>query len=240
MGTERLRVPVSALAEGRMDLDADASRYVLKVHRCRPGDVVVLFDPASAKQAEARIIEATRVATVQVDSVVASDKVATRPMMLIQALAKGAKLDAIVRDATELGVTAIVVVIAERSVKRSASSSQVHRWRRIALEAARQCGRGDVPGIEVVAGLPEALGAGSGEYEHRFCLHPAAPRSFGDALRDRETLGSAAVLIGPEGGWSEHELRVAEDKGFVHVSFGRFVLRTETACAAAFGALNVS
>jgi 16S rRNA (uracil1498-N3)-methyltransferase len=158
----------------------------------------------------------------------------------MQAVGKGDKLDAVVRDATELGATRVVPVITERSVSRP-PASRSERWRRIAVEAARQCGRGDAPIVDEPAPLADvlehwpALEAHAGDA--RLCLSPSASAPIGPRLRGLDARGAIALLIGPEGGLTQAEISAAARAGFADVHLGRIVLRTETVCAAVLGAI---
>jgi 16S rRNA (uracil1498-N3)-methyltransferase len=236
MSTGPLRVPVSPLAAGRSELTTAAARYVLRVHRLELGDVFVAFDPEARIEADARITACTRdSATVEVQALRTASLLPTRQVTIVQGLAKSDKLDEIVRDATELGATRISPAVAMRSVAAQKSDSAVARWRRIAVEAARQCGRGDVPDVDAPRPLAEILGDVGGEV--RLVLVPTAPERLGAALAKTSATSAIVLVIGPEGGLDPAEIAAAEGLGFVAVSLGRFVLRTETACAAALGAV---
>jgi 16S rRNA (uracil1498-N3)-methyltransferase len=258
-GARRLRVPVSALETGDFALAREAAVYVARVHRLAPGDMLTLFDPERAIEAEARIVAiaaGVRHVTVRVAAVRPAEVRAPRPVTLVQALGKGDKMDAIVRDATELGATRIAPVIAERSVVRpEESTARVERWRRIAIEAARQCGRGDVPRIVAPVPLLEAISAqareraneGSSERaneasnERRWgvCLVPGAVNALGAALRELDPRASVTIVVGPEGGLSPAEIAACEAQGWASAGLGPLVLRTETVCAAVLGALLI-
>jgi 16S rRNA (uracil1498-N3)-methyltransferase len=232
-----LRVPLDALVEGLRPLPADAAAYVTRVHRLGPGDPLVVFDPDRAVEADAEIAAADRRAvTLRVGPPRPAALRPARPVTLLQGVGKGDKLDAVVRDATELGVTRVVPVLCERSVARP-DAARAARWRRIAVEAARQCGRGDAPGIAAPVPFGEAVRGEPGE-ALRICLDPAAARSLGAALA---SLGEGAVVlaVGPEGGLTPDELGEADAAGFLRVTLGPLVLRTETVCAAVLGALLV-
>jgi 16S rRNA (uracil1498-N3)-methyltransferase len=169
---------------------------------------------------------------------VGAPRAAARParaVTLIQGIGKGDKLDAIVRDATELGATGVVPALCERSVARP-EAARAARWRRIAVEAARQCGRGDVPAIAApltfVAAVREADPAAL-----RICLDPAAECPLGSVLQRVGAPTAVVFAVGPEGGFSAAEIAAAEAAGFTRVVLGRWVLRTETVCAAVLGAL---
>jgi 16S rRNA (uracil1498-N3)-methyltransferase len=154
---------------------------------------------------------------------------------LAQALAKGEKLDLVVQKATELGVARIVPLAAERSVVRlddDRAERRAGRLRRIAQEAARQCGRSDVPPVDAprtLSGLGALLQADPGR---RGLLLDPEERTMRLAQAAR---GASHLLIavGPEGGFSPAERAQAVAAGFVPVALGRLVLRTETAGIAA-------
>jgi 16S rRNA (uracil1498-N3)-methyltransferase len=235
-----LRVPLERVAEGALALDEAASRYVARVHRLGPGARLVLFDPDRAIEAEAEIVAIERAAVcVAVGPVREASARPARLVTWIQGLGKGDKLDAVVRDATELGASVVVPAAAERSVLRALGDARPARWRRIAVEAARQSGRGDAPRVEAPIELAAALEAHGPARTGAagFCFDPRAEVPFGSALA--EVPGDAAVVlvVGPEGGFTEGELAAARAHGFAIVRLGAFVLRTETVCAAALGAL---
>jgi len=238
---KRLRVPVEDLRFGALKLTGDTARYVARVHRLSAGDRLVVFDPAAVVEADAEIV---RVGRDEVDLRAEAPRPATtrprRGVTLIQGIGKGDKMDAVVRDATELGATRIVPALAERSVARPIGAGRADRWRRIAVEAARQCGRGDAPLIEPPMPFGEAFcrfapaaalgGAG-------LCLDPSSSAPIGRAFRRLGQDAEAVFAVGPEGGFAEVELEQAVQAGFERVTLGALVLRTETVCAAVLGAL---
>lgn len=231
-----LRVPLGELTPGVRVLPPEASVYVARVHRLGPGDALVMFDPEQAVEADAQIVDVgKRAVAVQIEAPRAPARRAARSITLMQGIGKGDRMDAIVRDATELGVTRIVPVVCARSVARP-GEERAARWRRIAVEAARQCGRGDVPAITAPLGFVEAVREAMGDV--RICLDPGASRGLGEALA---RLGDDAVVfsVGPEGGFTDGELAGAEAGGFVRTTLGPLLLRTETVCAAMLGALLV-
>ncbi|HEU4536911.1 MAG TPA: RsmE family RNA methyltransferase [Polyangiaceae bacterium] len=237
MSPRPLRVPVAGLRPGPFALPPEAARYVGTVHRLGPGAALVLVDHAARLEAPARVVSAERGAVVvEAEAPAPSASLPPLAIVLLQALPKGDKMDAIVRDATELGVARVVPVFAARSVVRpgAGGGGRLERWRRVALEAARQCGRGDVPEVlEPVS--PEGAFRLAPAEGPRLVLEPGAP-----PLRDAfgpETPPALALAVGPEGGWAPSELDAARAGGWAPASLGPFVLRTETAAAAALGAL---
>jgi 16S rRNA (uracil1498-N3)-methyltransferase len=211
------------------------------VQRLRAGDRFVAFDPEQALEADGELVHAARDRLeALVGELRAAAIRATRRVTLIQGLPKGSKLDAIVRDATELGASRIVPALSERTVRRPAEdSASVARWQRIAVQAARQCGRGDPPHVEPPTALGEALvrHAPSSSGAVGLCLHPGAAEPAGRALVGLGASEPVVLVVGPEGGLTEQELAVAAAHGYRLVSLGGLVLRTETVCAALLGAL---
>ena len=238
-----IRVPCDPLAEGDVLLDGAAHRYVLRVHRMQVGDRFVAFDPQARLEADAELISISRQgARARLSRLRPASLLAARQLTVIQSAVKGSKLDGIVRGATELGATRIVVAIAERSVKRPATARLAVRLGRIAVEAARQCGRGDVPEVVGPELLQDALAAYGAKAARcrALCLHPGSETRLHEALTGLAREEALAVAIGPEGGMTEDELEVARRHGYRLVSFGRFVLRTETACTAVLGVIAAS
>lgn len=223
-----LRVPLEGLTAGRRQLSVEASRYLFRVHRLVVGARFVAFDPAARLEAEAEIVTVGRSGSAELGPPRPATRVATREVQVIQALPKGTKIDAILRDATELGATRVTIVTAARSVKQKVD---LERLRRIAVEATRQCGRGDLPAIDAASELEVALSGCTAT--HRICLHEAGEAT----LAATAGAGGVAALIGPEGGFTSEELALARAAGFSIVRLGPFTMRTETACAAALGAL---
>ncbi len=232
-----LRVPLAALVEGEVLLPDDSAHYVRRVHRLGVGDRFEAFDPEARLEADAEIIAVAKRVRVRLSAVRPGRLLSLRSVTLVQSLAKGVKVDSVVRDATELGATRVVIARAERSVKRGGDA---RRWQRVAVEAARQCGRGDVPVVEGPRGLAEVLSPALAATELGYCLHPGSDASLGEALAEGlagNPEAAVTLVIGPEGGLSDLELAAAAASGYRQVSLGPFVLRTETACAAALGAV---
>jgi 16S rRNA (uracil1498-N3)-methyltransferase len=238
-----LRVPLAGLAEGRVALPEAAARYVLRVHRLAAGARFVAFDPERSVEADVELVAADRRgALVSVGPVRPAAVRARRGVTLIQGLGKGDKLDAVVRDATELGATRVVPALAERSVARPADgAARAERWRRVAIEAARQSGRGDAPAVEAPIELTEAIARfGRAEGAFGVCLDPGGATPLGRVLGELAAAAEAVIVVGPEGGLDDAELTAADAAGLARVSLGPFVLRTETVCAAVLGALLVA
>lgn len=234
-----IRAPVAGLAEGARTLTADTSSYLCRVLRLRAGDRFLAFDPDARTEAEATIADASPdAARVSIGPVRPASIVVRRPVRLVYALSKGDKVDAVVRDATELGVTHIVLAPSDHSVVRidaSKRQAKLQRWERIAEEAARQCGRGDAPRVHLESDMRQALAHGNEQAGASFILDPRATEPLG------RHLGPTAEVfaIGPEGGFSAEEIAFAVSHGYRSVTLGSLILRTETVAAAVLGAVRV-
>jgi 16S rRNA (uracil1498-N3)-methyltransferase len=225
-----------------MVLDEEASNYVLRVHRVALGAPLILFEPHRAIEAEGQLKEVRgKRAVCAVKSVRSSTNIPKWPLVLIQAYAKGDKVERIIKDATALGVTEVVVVMTERSVVQIRPDEVEHRrerLERIAIEAARQCGRGDVPKINGPLALTEYLSNSKTIPETRLVLSPTAELRMSDWM-NATNVGPLALFIGPEGGTTELELEQLRAHSFREVRFGEFVLRTEVAATSVLGSIVV-
>jgi 16S rRNA (uracil1498-N3)-methyltransferase len=236
-GAPLLRVPLALGEAEACALPAETAIYVTRVHRLGEGDRFLAFDPERAIEAEAELVEVSkRGAHAKLGPRRPASVKAPRALTLLQGLGKGDKMDAVVRDATELGATRIVPVIAARSVSRP-DAGKAERWRRIAVEAARQSGRGDVPAVDDPIAMSALLARPADPEVRSFCLDPRADRALGPMLAALDADAPLAFLVGPEGGLSGEELEAAEAHGFARARLGTLVLRTETVCAAVLGGL---
>lgn len=155
-----------------------------------------------------------------------------RRVDLYQAAIKGDHLSLVVEKATELGVSSFVPFVATRSVKRDANAD---RLRRVAREAAEQCGRSSVPEVLEVQSLEDAITAAVGSGARLVLLDQGAPQNFSDAVSGAERV---ALFVGPEGGWDDRDRKIFSSANVTVAALGGFVLRAETAAivAAAFAA----
>jgi 16S rRNA (uracil1498-N3)-methyltransferase len=162
-------------------------------------------------------------------------------LSLLQVLPKGRKMDAIVRQATEAGVWRIVPLLARHSFYRFRGEEDVtaklSRWRRVAREAVQQSGRARVPVVEAPRPLREAVGAAApGELRLLFHQERRGRRTLHECLAGRPE--SVTLLVGPEGGMAEEEVDLLVSLGFLPVTVGQTVLRTETAALYALAAVQ--
>ncbi len=204
---------------GEVRLDDAQSHRLRSVLRLRPGDGLAVFDGRGGEweaTVAAVAAEGVRLAIGQPLEALPEPPVA---VTLLCAFPRGQRGDWIVEKATELGVAAITPLASDRAVMQP-GEGRVERWRRIASEAAEQCGRASLPafGEEPPAG---AL---------RLIADPGAARTVAEALAGVSAAPIAvAIYIGPEGGWTPEERERLIGEGALAVSLGPRRLRVETA-----------
>lgn len=155
---------------------------------------------------------------------------------LFQALCKGEKMDSIVQKSVELGVCHIQPMLTSRCVARMSAEmfeKKRQRYQKIALEAAKQCGRGKIPDILPLISLSD-IPARLGAYQTTLFCYERAAAPLRAALPDRAR--TLAIITGSEGGFEEEEARALAAAGAVSVSLGSRILRCETAPLAALAA----
>jgi len=234
------------LSEGKeVTLTASGANHVARVLRLRVGAGVNVFDGAGREfRATLTTVNGKRVAA-RIDAAVATESESELGITLIQGVSRSDRMDWVVQKATELGVAAIVPVIAARSVvklDRSQAAKKQEHWRNIAIGACEQCGRARLPEIALPLSLSQYLGIGengNGDTPHlRFVLDPSATRSLSASEVGNGDCPHFQLLIGPEGGLDDDELAAAGKAGFVSVKLGPRTLRTETAAVVALAVIQ--
>jgi 16S rRNA (uracil1498-N3)-methyltransferase len=220
-------------------LSGAEARHVTHVLRLRAGDEIRIFDGAGCEyRARIEALPPGRVELAVMEKKVSPGLPAIR-VTVAQGILKEKKMDRLVRQLSELGASRFIPVSGGRSVVRlegARAASRAERWRRIAVEALKQCGRGDVMEIADVCGFEQVLEIGRAcSRRIVFWEHAAAPLGAETipAPEPRLPPSSVMILLGPEGGFSEEEIRRAVDAGFCAASLGPRILRAETAAVAA-------
>jgi 16S rRNA (uracil1498-N3)-methyltransferase len=237
MRLTRCFVPPPLAAGDTCLLPEEVAAHVARVLRARAGQSLTLFDGRGGEY-DATILQIDRAGVrVHVDLQRTVERESPLRVTLLQALARGERMDLIVQKATELGVTAIFAWSAERSVVRLDHAGLARRcahWRAIAISACEQCGRNQVPAIDAVADLASACGRAAAA-DQRLLLAPEAERSL---ISIAASSAGVSLIVGPEGGFSDMELALAAQQGFQSCRLGPRVLRAETAPLAALAALQ--
>ena len=233
----RIYIPETPEADGDIELRGETFRYIRNVLRMGPGDALVLFDGKGREFEGAVAGLDSRAVRVRVTRSVLNPIVSPLRVTLAQALPKGAKIDFIIQKATELGATKLVPFRCARSIPaipEDRRGARLVRWRKIAAEAARQCGRADVPEVSEILSFDEMIDAPAKGDFRMILWEGESSRTLKDILRDsgRRAGDGVFAVIGPEGGFSKEEVDRALATGFASASLGRRVLRVETAALA--------
>ena len=232
MTSDHFFVPREGLIEGRAVLRGPEHHHLARVLRARTGDRVWLFDEDGWRY-RAKIDRLTdEEGVLSILETIPPPGVATK-IVLAPALLKAKTMDDLILQAVELGVFRISPVISERSVSRieGQPARKLERWTRIARTASKQSRSGRVPIIEAPVALPVFLSACRSDRKYVLNEHGGA-RFKNLRAASNDPPAEAALLIGPEGGWSEIEDHTFVSAGFVRISLGRTILRAETAALA--------
>jgi 16S rRNA (uracil1498-N3)-methyltransferase len=203
--------------DGMLELPAGEAHHVFNVLRGRSGDQVEVVDGAG----RLFVVELRGGEEAVVVEELAAPDATDADVSLYQAVPKGGRMDLVVEKATEMGATSIVPLLTEHGVVNP-REGKVNRWRRVAEAAARQSLRLRVPEVAEPMRFSCAVARVG---EAGVLLHNAPD------LRPVEAVvgSSASLFVGPEGGWSEGELRAAEEAGMAFGGLGPYRLRSETA-----------
>jgi 16S rRNA (uracil1498-N3)-methyltransferase len=226
----RFRIRPEDVAGDRLTLSAEETRHLTRVLRLGVGDVVEALDGAGTmltvriERVDRRGAEAVVLARA------AHSTESSLRLTLAQGMAKGDKLESIIRMATELGATAIIPLATARTVltiERGGGARRLARWRRVAQEAAKQSGRSVVPDVTLPQTL-EAWLAAREATDALVCLWEGAEAPIVSRL-PKPPVAHATLVVGPEGGLEPGEAQTLEKAGAIVGNLGPRILRTETA-----------
>ncbi len=222
----------------RITLSEEDSRHVALSLRMKRGESLTLCD-GDGTDYECRAVDFGDAVTVEVISSSPSAGEPSFRATVYQAEIKGDKFDTVIQKTVELGAAGIVPFVSSRCVSRPDprdADKKKKRRERIALEAAKQCGRGIVPPVGATVPFEKAAEEAAKADLPLFCWEEAT-LPLKDVIRGRDP-STVSVVIGPEGGFSAEEAKAAEAAGLITVSLGRRILRTETAAGAVLSVLS--
>jgi len=227
------------------ELSAEESHHAASVIRAREGDTVEVFD-GRGTVADATVSEVTRQSVHVVVARRWPQAPEPHPSLSLQvAVPKGSRPRVLVEKCTELGVNVIQPIVTGRSAVRP-RASVVSRWRRYAIEAAKQSRQAWLPRIQPPLAFDQSIETGRIGLDEETLNLIASPganaRPLAAVLRDAAAAGGlmhVAIWIGPEGGFTPDEMTGAMATGLQPVSLGTAVLRIETAAIAAVAAMRL-
>jgi 16S rRNA (uracil1498-N3)-methyltransferase len=238
----RFFLPMQQIQDRRATLIGAELNHLRRVLRLRTEDRVVLFDDAgcehegiirdlSEDRAEIEILRSYRV-----------DNDSPLQTILALGLTKGEKMDWVVEKATELGVHTILPFFSSYTVPKlneRKMAQRSERWQKIAVSAAKQCGRARIPKILALTEFRDLLKTVSRDALRLLFWEKECEQQLSELKETRTIISEVVVTIGPEGGFSAQEAALALDQGFQAVRLGRRILRAETAAVAALAAVQL-
>lgn len=237
----RFFVSTNSISGSRVSLTGGIAAQIAQVLRGRPRDTVIVLDDTGMEyRVMLDYVSVTQVGGEVIDSEMCAGEPDVE-ITLYQAIIKGDKFEYVLQKCTELGVSAFVPVICERSIPnpRKWGNGRYERWRLIVREAAEQSRRGRVPRVDVAIGFKDACEnhVGSGVIPWEMESHHSLKQVLGQ-LRERDTGPSRiGIFIGPEGGLTCDEVDFARAKGILPATLGPRILRAETASVAVSAAV---
>ena len=235
----RFYAPRGSIKGNRIILTGLEAHHVLDVMRLKTLDKVVAFDGTGTEYIG--FIKGMGRKSVDVEIVERRTPLGKEncKITLIQAIPKKDS-DYIMEKATELGVHSVIPVFTKRTIvswNEGKRHSRVERWRRIAREASKQCGRPSIPKVDDIKDFKDALKSAS-DSDLNLIAALSDPRvDLKDAIRDFKG-GKVQIAIGPEGDFTPDEIKKAKDARFIVVSLGRNVLKSDTAGLAVLAIFN--
>lgn len=211
-------------------LDGENANHIGNVLRAKTGDIITVCD-GEGRDYECEITEITKKSvTAKITDIFTNDNEPHIKITLYQGLPKADKMELVIQKCIEIGVDRIVPVKTEHTVVKleGKEDKKLMRWNKIAEAAAKQCGRGKIPVVDKVMTFKDAIDEGSSldgsiiPYERE---RENSLKSFAKEFKGK----SIGIFIGPEGGFSNDEIKYAVNKGVKSVTLGKRILRTETA-----------
>ena len=238
----RRRFFVDAVQSGRAQITGPDAHHLTRVLRVEPGQQFEISDNEAVYLAEVESARKDLVSFAVREKVQSAEPVVQTT--ILASLIRFERFEWMLEKATELGVARIVPVRTERSEKglEHGAAKRLARWNRIVREASEQSRRARLPEIATPAGLTDALQL---EAAYRYVLDEAlagiqAPALLAALPAHRPSGDRVALLVGPEGGWTDREREQIADSKWRPVSLGPQILRAETAAIAALAIVNAA
>lgn len=238
MAIPRFFCPVPLQPNQDIELPQELAHHALRVLRLESGTDIVLFD-GSGGEYPARLRSEGKKGYAQTGAHQAAEAELPGEIILVQGLPSGDKMDWVVEKAVELGASRLVPIAARRSVLQLGGerlAKRMRHWERVAQSASEQCGRNRIMAIDEPRSLQAYLAGTELAAQLTLFCHPEAGQTLETVLA-AQPASRIALLVGPEGGWSDEEQAAAAASPAQAVTFGSRVLRTETAGLALIAAI---
>ena len=227
-----LRFYCENISTGKLSLDRTEAHHLIHVMRPNVGDKIQLFD-GNGTIGHAVIVELKRKdVIVDVENIQTIPPRQTGRVIIAASIAKGQRFDWLVTKCTELGADVIVPVIFERTVKLAKGKNTSERFDKLAVSAAKQCGRNFLPNITEPVQLADAVKTLNTDYPQAIMLYGGLSENAKLFKDIRQKDKDVIAFVGPEGGLTENELELLKQQDAIEVKITKTILRIETAAVA--------
>ncbi|MFS0672858.1 16S rRNA (uracil(1498)-N(3))-methyltransferase [Ornithinibacillus sp. 179-J 7C1 HS] len=242
---QRYFIPESNWDHDTVTIDGDDAHHIIRVMRMKVEDKIIC-NPPKSKGAVCKIIQiATNYVMAKVEEWIENDSELPVSITIAQGLPKADKMDLVLQKGTELGASAFIPFIAERSVVKwdtKKEEKKLIRYAKIVKEASEQSHRNHLPEIKPAMNLKQLLEE-SATYDVLLIAYEeeaktANYQSFASVVREFKRGEKIMICIGPEGGFSPHEVDTLKEHNFIPVRLGPRILRTETAALYALASIS--
>jgi 16S rRNA (uracil1498-N3)-methyltransferase len=238
----RFFLPARQIEGHRATITGVELNHLRRVLRLGPQDRVVVFDDAGCEHEG--IIRSLSDDRGEIDIIRSYQVNNESPLKttLALGLTKGEKMDWVVEKATELGVHTVVPFVSSYTIPKlneTKVAQRSERWQKIALSAAKQCGRVRIPEILALTDFRDFLEPIWRDKLRLLFWEKECQHGLLELKETRTSIGEVVVMIGPEGGFSAHEAALALEQGFKAVRLGPRIVRAETAAVAALSAVQL-
>ncbi|ETN93486.1 Ribosomal RNA small subunit methyltransferase E [Gammaproteobacteria bacterium MOLA455] len=222
----------------KLALTGSAARHLFSALRMSVGQEITLFNGLGGEFSATLTTTAKSQVDVSVGDCREIDRESPLKLHLVIAVSRGERMDWIMQKATELGVTEITPLFSERTevkLNRERLEKKLRHWQQVSISACEQCQRNRVPTINNALTLDQWLSQSHEDPEQlKLVLHHRSDKT----LAQHQPPENVCLLVGPEGGLSDSEIKRAIDRGFAALTLGPRVMRTETAPLAAISIMQ--
>ena len=237
----RFFVPPEHINNDRVSLQGSEVKHISQALRLKSGDKIHVLDGVGFRY----IVQLAEINRREiVGKILSKEKCQTESPLQVrmgQALIKGNKFDNVVRKSVELGVHSIAALRTERciaKVTKTEEAAKTARWRRIAIEACKQCGRSEAPHVEETVLSLEKFCEESSDRDLKIIFWESEETTRLKDLTVTKDISTIAFLAGPEGGFLPGEVELAKKYGFRTVTLGPRILKADSASPAILAILQ--
>ncbi len=219
-----------------VEIDAEQAKYLRQVMRLQAGDVITVFNGLGGEyRAELTFLAKDGGSCVLTEYMDVNRELPCR-VHIIQAANRSEKIETVIQKATEMGAVSFQVLNSERAtlnLPENKREKRLERWQKIIVEAAEQSERTVIPTVEWRDKLAQVEKRGQ-----CFVLHPRDAKLWRNVRDQLSQAQDITIAVGPEGGWTNQELKQLAEQGFQPLVFGERIMRTETAAPALLAAIQ--